>query len=93
MEASKPEGRTKPTEYVVLVQDSDSGDYRLVADDNGDPAIFKAYRQEQVFEDLVNDGTVAEQEDGKTPFVAPVPTRSWKPRRATISTRKRVDLD
>lgn len=97
----KEKAERTSTVYVALVkldesESSDFGDptaYRVVCNADGEPREFKAYRQEQVIEDLINERYVQADDEGKTPFIAIVPARSWKPRKATIATQTRVSLD
>lgn len=102
---SKPKGDPKePTQYVVLVrweplEDEDDGPvegefYELLTDESGEaPIVAEAHRREDVLADLISENRLHVEEDGRTPYVAIVPARSFKPLRATVTRKPTVKFD
>jgi len=107
MEASE-QTKTEPTtkrqgkaqvEYVALIENGGEPGIRsweLISHTEGEhrgkPVIWHAYRSTDVVKDVIDGGVVTPGDDGKTPFVVAVPLRSWRPQRATIATKRQINL-
>jgi len=89
--AEPPKEKKAATKYVALVHTGKT-QFEVLADEDGKPIEFGAYRPNDVIGDLVSDGKVQANDDGKTPFIAIVPARSFQPRRATIATKTKVSV-
>jgi hypothetical protein len=102
-EQSEPTTKRKKArshvEYVALIQNGGEpgvNGWELIShtegEHTGEPVIWHAYRATDVVSDVIDEGIVEPDDQGKTPFVVAVPARSWRPQRATVATRRQISL-
>lgn len=96
----KPKGSKEPTMYVVLVrwepeewEDGDGEFYEVLTGEDGTPLVCEAHRREDVLADLINENLLDVEDDGRTPYVAIIPARSFKPARALVERKPTIKFD